>query len=101
MGNPDMDVLGLRKWRQDKGITLDSIATATKLSIRQLKAIEEGNFRQLPGGIYNTSYLRQYAKAIGFDVSALLAFYQDFCRNNAKDALQGTRRSLSGPLLQN
>jgi cytoskeletal protein RodZ len=97
----DSDALGLRKWREAKGITLDAIALSTKLSIRQLKAIESGDFRQLPGGVYNTSYIRQYALAIAFDVAQLLGYYDDFCRANSKDSRQGTRRSLSGPLLQN
>ena len=32
-------------------------------------------FRKLPGGIYNTSYIRQYARAIDYDESAILAVY--------------------------
>jgi len=71
----DADVFGLVNWRQRKGISLESIAENTKLSIRHLKAIESGEFRKLPGGIYNTSYIRQYARAIGFDEVQLLSFY--------------------------
>jgi len=73
----DTGIVGVRSWRQRKGITLEAIAASTKLSIRQLEAIESGDFKRLPGGIYNTSYIRQYAKAIGFDENELLAFYQD------------------------
>ena len=71
-------ILGVRAWRQRKGITLESISASTKLSLRQLEAIESGNFKNLPGGIYNTSYIRQYAKAIGFEEAELLAFYKDW-----------------------
>lgn len=71
----DADVFGLVNWRQRKGISLESIAENTKLSIRHLKAIESGEFRKLPGGIYNTSYIRQYAREIGFDEVELLSFY--------------------------
>jgi cytoskeletal protein RodZ len=74
----DTGILGVRSWRQRRGITLEAIAASTKLSIRQLKAIEAGDFKRLPGGIYNTSYIKQYAQAIGFDESELLAFYQDW-----------------------
>lgn len=73
----DTGILGVKTWRQQKGITLESIAAATKLSVRQLNAIEAGDFKKLPGGIYNTNYIRQYAKAIGFDEADLLAFYKD------------------------
>ena len=69
------DILGLRTWRLSKGIALSSISQSTKLSIRLLEAIECGDFRKLPGGIYNTNYIRQYARAIDFDESELLNFY--------------------------
>jgi len=71
----DADILGLRAWRQRKGISLDTIAASTKLSVRQLEAIESGDFRKLPGGIYNTSYIKQYARAIDFDEAEILAYY--------------------------
>ena len=58
-----------------RGISLEQIAAATKISVRSLEAIERGDFSKLPGGIYNTSYIRQYARAIDYDESNLLAFY--------------------------
>src|SRR5579863_9072694 len=70
-------ILGVKNWRQKRGISLETIAASTKLSVRQLEAIEAGEFSRLPGGIYNTSYIRQYARAIDFDEGDLLAFYQD------------------------
>lgn len=75
----DTGILGVRAWRLRKGISLGTIAAATKLSVRQLEAIEAGDFSRLPGGIYNTSYIRQYARAINFDESDLLAYYRDSC----------------------
>jgi cytoskeletal protein RodZ len=72
-------ILGVKTWRQRKSISLDSIAASTKLSVRQLDAIENGDFKRLPGGIYNTNYIRQYARAIGFDEADLLAYYNGVC----------------------
>jgi cytoskeletal protein RodZ len=72
----DTSILGVRVWRQKKGISLETIAASTKLSVRQLEAIESGDFSRLPGGIYNTSYIKQYARAIDFDETDLLAFYR-------------------------
>jgi cytoskeletal protein RodZ len=68
-------VLGVSSVRESKGITLEQIADQTKISIRLLRAIEVGQFKKLPGGIYNTNYIRQYARAIEFDESELLAYY--------------------------
>src|SRR3981081_2724289 len=71
------NVLDLSAIRRNRGITLEQIAESTKISIRSLEAIELGDFAKLPGGIYNTSYIRQYARAIDYDEGALLAFYHE------------------------
>ena len=71
----DNSVLGLASIRRNRGLSLEQIAQSTKISVRALQAIEEGEFKKLPGGIYNTSYIRQYARAIEFDESELLAYY--------------------------
>lgn len=67
---PDLESL-----RKQKGVALGDIARRTKIRLGYLEAIETGQFEQLPGGIYNTSYIRQYARAIDFPESELLAYY--------------------------
>jgi cytoskeletal protein RodZ len=69
-------ILGLATIRRNRGISLEQIAESTKISKRSLEAIEQGEFRKLPGGIYDTSYIRQYARAIEYDECALIAFYK-------------------------
>jgi cytoskeletal protein RodZ len=76
MQDEDTSILGLATIRRNRGISLEQIAESTKINIRSLRAIEGGDFQKLPGGIYNTSYIRQYAKAIDFDEAELLAFYR-------------------------
>lgn len=71
----DKSVLGLATIRRNRGVSLEQIAEATKISMHSLRAIEGGEFKKLPGGIYNTNYIRQYAQAIDFDASALLDYY--------------------------
>ena len=71
----ETSVLGLATIRRNRGISLEQIAQSTKISLRSLEAIERGEFHKLPGGIYNTSYIRQYARAIDYDESAILAVY--------------------------
>ncbi len=61
--------------RQKKGLSLQEIAQATKIGVNYLRAIEEGEFEKLPGGIYNTSYVRQYARAIDYNEAELLGYY--------------------------
>jgi cytoskeleton protein RodZ len=69
----------LASLRQRKGISLEEIAQDTKLKVATLKAIEDGNFEVLPGGVYNISYLRQYARAIGADESSFVQLYRSTC----------------------
>ncbi|MGA2714693.1 MAG: helix-turn-helix transcriptional regulator [Bryobacteraceae bacterium] len=95
-------ILGVRDWRQQRGISLETIAASTKLSVRQLEAIEAGEFNRLPGGIYNTNYIRQYARAIDFDEGDLLAFYQDSCNPQSSASRGATPASsrITGALFQ-
>jgi cytoskeletal protein RodZ len=73
--NNDKSLLALATIRNNRGISLHQIAESTKISVRSLEAIERGEFEKLPGGIYNTSYIRQYARAIDYDEGAILAVY--------------------------
>jgi cytoskeletal protein RodZ len=81
----DSSVLGLATIRRNRGITLAQIAESTKISLRSLEAIERGEFNKLPGGIYNTSYIRQYAQAIDYDESAILSYYHQATRGSGRE----------------
>ena len=61
--------------RESRGIGLEDIARSTKISLNYLRAIERGEFETLPGGIYNLSYIRQYARAVDLDEQQLLRAY--------------------------
>lgn len=62
--------------RQKRGVSLDEIAAATRIRVHHLQAIEDGDFARLPGGVYNTSFVRQYARAIGYDENDLMEAYR-------------------------
>ncbi len=65
----------LRRERELRKISLDQIATATKISTRMLKALEEEKFELLPGGIFNKGFIRAYAKFLGMDEDQAIADY--------------------------
>ncbi len=93
----DNSLVALATIRKNRGITLKQIADSTKISIRSLEAIERGDYKKLPGGIYNTSYIRQYARAIDYDESELLAIYH---RETASGSVgEGPRSSGDGKSL--
>src|SRR5215813_2600825 len=82
----DCTHLGLARWRRKKSLSLEQIADTTKISVRSLQAIESEEFKKLPGGIYSTSYIRQYARAIDFDESQILSLYNSVMGLDVGDA---------------
>lgn len=91
--------LDLPRFRKRAGVSLDQIAQTTKISSRFLEAIERERFEQLPGGIFTTSYLRQYALAIGYDEDALVAFYEQKVKGSEPPAKPPQAETRSGRLL--
>jgi cytoskeletal protein RodZ len=71
-------MLRLDEIRKRRGISLEQISDRTKISTRFLRAIETEEFEKLPGGVFNTSYIRQYASAIGIAQEELLEKYAAF-----------------------
>jgi len=65
----------LQREREMRGITLEEIATSTKIGTRSLRALEEEDFDQLPGGIFNKGFVRAYAKYLGIDEEQAVADY--------------------------
>ena len=57
----------LRQEREFRGITLDAITRVTKISNRHLIALEQEHFEVLPGGVFNKSMVREYARVVGLD----------------------------------
>ncbi len=57
----------LKRERESRHVSLSAIAAATKISVRQLQAIEDEDFSRLPGGIFNRSFVRAYARHVGLD----------------------------------
>jgi cytoskeletal protein RodZ len=80
--------LSLASERKRKGMDLEEIARSTRIAPRYLQAIEAEEFNQLPGGVYDTSYIRQYARAIGYSESALLERYYVQTRPEPGTAVQ-------------
>jgi cytoskeleton protein RodZ len=66
----------LRREREMRGVTLEEISAATKISVRFLKSIENEEFSRLPGGIFNRSFVRAYARYLGLEEDPLLEEYQ-------------------------
>jgi cytoskeleton protein RodZ len=65
----------LRREREMRGVSLDEIAAATRISTRFLEAIEKDQWDQLPGGVFNRGFIRSIARFLGLDEDSLVAEY--------------------------
>ena len=65
----------LRLAREARGVSLREISEQTRISTRYLEAIEADDYKRLPGGIFNKSFIKAYAKYIGFDEHEALEGY--------------------------
>jgi cytoskeleton protein RodZ len=66
----------LRREREMRGVSLEEIASSTKISKRFLEAIEQDDFAKLPGGIFGRSFIRSYVRYLGLDEERVMADYQ-------------------------
>jgi cytoskeletal protein RodZ len=94
--NEEKSVLGLATVRRNRGMTLQQISQSTKIGVRSLEAIETGDFQRLPGGIYATSYIRQYARAIDYPEDDILEVYRRHLAGPPVAASPASDRKLHG-----
>jgi len=74
----------LRLEREAQGIALRDISEQTRISMRYLEAIETDDYRRLPGGIFNRSFIRAYAKFIGYDEERAIEEYAETLREHGE-----------------
>src|SRR5262245_10988781 len=74
---PLIDDLGawLRHERERAGVSLEAIATRTKVARSLLEALERNDVSRWPGGIFRRAFVRGYAHAIGLDPDYVVALF--------------------------
>ena len=70
----------LRRAREARGVTLREVSEQTRITMRHLEAIEADNYKDLPGGIFNKSFVKSYARHVGFDERRALDLYERTAR---------------------
>jgi transcriptional regulator with XRE-family HTH domain len=77
MGEREAFGPNLRRIRVQRGISLDQIAAATKVSQDLWSGLERNDLSRWPTGIYARAYVRAYAMQLGVDAETAV---DDFCR---------------------
>jgi cytoskeleton protein RodZ len=65
----------LKREREMRGVSLDEISAATRIATRFLNAIENEQWDQLPGGVFNRGFIRAVARFLGLDEEDTIAEY--------------------------
>jgi len=87
---PIIEDLGawLRRERERAGVTLEAIATRTKVARTLLEALERNDVSRWPNGIFRRAFVRGYASQIGLDPDyAVALFIRAFDGPHASPAL--------------
>lgn len=70
----------LRLAREGRGIPLREISDQTRISMHYLEAIETNDYKRLPGGIFNRSFVKAYARYVGYDEKEAIEGYTRYMR---------------------
>ena len=65
----------LRRLREVAGISLEDVASETKISLHVLRGLEEGRFSRLPQRVFCRNFVRQIASTVGADPERLAAAF--------------------------
>lgn len=75
----------LRGARERRNISLRELSDQTRIARRYLEAIEQDNYKELPGGIFNRSFIKAYAKAVGFSEAEAVSAYTKVAREHGEE----------------
>lgn len=74
----------LRLAREGRGIQLRDICDQTRISVHYLEAIEANDYKRLPGGVFNRSFIKAYARCVGYDEREAIEGYMRYLREHGE-----------------
>lgn len=75
----------LRAAREARNLSLRELSDQTRIARRYLEAIEADDHKELPGGIFNRSFIKAYAKAVGFNEAEAVSAYTEVARAHGEE----------------
>ena len=63
---------------------LREICDQTRISVHYLEAIEANDYKRLPGGVFNRSFIKAYAKCVGYDERKAVEGYTRYLREHGE-----------------
>jgi cytoskeletal protein RodZ len=83
---PEGTTENLQALREGRGLSLSDIFSATRISVVNLTALENGDFKNLPPPIYTKSIISNYSRMVGIDEKPLLDQYERHIAATSKPA---------------
>src|SRR5688572_7199468 len=73
---PPMNVgMQLREAREARGLSLDSLASATRIKVRILEGLERNDLSAAPPRPYTRGFVAAYAREVGLDADQIARSY--------------------------
>jgi len=86
----------LRAAREAQGLSLHDVADRLKLSLRQLEAIEAGDFSRLPGATFVRGFVRNYTRFLALDGAPLMALLDQVYPPQPVDRAEPPAQAVAG-----
>lgn len=84
----EQSTFDLKAIRESMGLTLKGMSSSTRVSLSNLKAIENQKFGLLPEPIYARAFIGAYARALDIDGKKILALYDKYLEGLEPDENQ-------------
>jgi cytoskeletal protein RodZ len=96
--NVERETLGqyLKREREFRGISLEEIASVTRIPFRHLANIEADAFEDLPAQIFIKGYMRAYSHHIGLDSDQVILRYEAVLADKEAESEDHSTGYLSG-----
>jgi cytoskeleton protein RodZ len=90
----------LREHREARHLTIKQIAEITKIASHHFHALERGDIRRWPGGMYRRAMFRAYAQAIGLDAEETVRTFLEVFSEEPPDAASDASRATAQATVQ-
>jgi cytoskeleton protein RodZ len=67
----------LRQLREEKAISMEEIASRTKININYLKALEEDDLGKIPNEVFAKGFIRSYARCLALEEHEVLTRFEE------------------------
>jgi len=74
----------LRLEREGLGVSLETLSAETKIQPRYFEALEQGEFHELPGGVFRRGIVRAYLNGLHLDETAWMPRFEASAAEHAR-----------------